>query len=223
MIASRPFVGCYTDIFRAIQVSVNALDVTSRERYIALAVLPEDMPAAVPVQQCLWGVNEGEAIESAEQFLTLSQRGQIEGSIHLHDLQLDYVRTQYADQEILDLVRSAVRLSSHVVDEDPGQFASQLVGRLLPHQGLPAVQQFTNSLLRPAPLPWLRPFHAALNLAGTALLRILLGHADRIQGVAVSGDGRRAVSASWDHTLKVWNVESGRELRTLTGALGHSH
>jgi hypothetical protein len=91
MIASRPFVGCYTDIFRAIQVSVNALDVTSRERYIALAVLPEDMPAAVPVQQCLWGVNEGEALESAELFLTLSQRGQIEGSIHLHDLQLDYV------------------------------------------------------------------------------------------------------------------------------------
>ena len=110
-----------------------------------------------------------------------------------------------------------MRLSSHVVDEDPGQFASLLVGRLLPHQGLLAVQQFTNSLLRTAPLPWLRPFHAALNPAGTALLRILLGHADRIQGVAVSGDGRRAVSASWDHTLKVWNVESGRELRTLTG------
>ena len=35
--------------------------------------------------------------------------------------------------------------------------------------------------------------------------------------MAVSGDGRRAVSASYDHTLKVWEVESGRELRTLTG------
>ena len=38
-----------------------------------------------------------------------------------------------------------------------------------------------------------------------------------VNGVAVSGDGRRAVSASADKTLKVWDVESGRELRTLEG------
>jgi WD40 repeat protein len=35
--------------------------------------------------------------------------------------------------------------------------------------------------------------------------------------VAVTPDGRRAVSASWDHTLKVWDLESGREVRTLAG------
>ena len=35
--------------------------------------------------------------------------------------------------------------------------------------------------------------------------------------MALSGDGRLAVSASEDQTLKVWEVESGRELRTLTG------
>ena len=38
--------------------------------------------------------------------------------------------------------------------------------------------------------------------------------------MAVSGDGRRAVSASDDKTLKVWDVESGRELRTLQGHSG---
>ena len=31
----------------------------------------------------------------------------------------------------------------------------------------------------------------------------------------MSGDGRLAVSASRDHTLKVWDVDSGSELRTL--------
>ena len=36
-----------------------------------------------------------------------------------------------------------------------------------------------------------------------------------VNGVAVSADGRLAVSASCDQTLKVWEVESGRELRTL--------
>ena len=38
--------------------------------------------------------------------------------------------------------------------------------------------------------------------------------------MALSGDGRIAVSASEDKTLKVWEVESGRELRTLTGHTG---
>ncbi len=46
----------YTDVLRAIQVSVDSLDETSRARYLALAVLLEEMAAAPPVQQCLWGV-----------------------------------------------------------------------------------------------------------------------------------------------------------------------
>jgi WD40 repeat protein len=33
----------------------------------------------------------------------------------------------------------------------------------------------------------------------------------------VTPDGQRAVSASWDNTVKVWESSSGRELRSLTG------
>jgi WD40 repeat protein len=43
------------------------------------------------------------------------------------------------------------------------------------------------------------------------------GYSDSVNGVALNGDGRRAVSASDDHTLKVWDVDSGREVRTLEG------
>jgi WD40 repeat protein len=35
--------------------------------------------------------------------------------------------------------------------------------------------------------------------------------------VALSADGRRAVSASSDNTLKIWDVDSGMEVRTLAG------
>ena len=43
------------------------------------------------------------------------------------------------------------------------------------------------------------------------------GHIDEVNGVAMSGDGRYAVSASYDQMLKVWDVETGRELHTLKG------
>ena len=50
--------------------------------------------------------------------------------------------------------------------------------------------------------------------------RMLTGHADWVRAVAVSPDGRRVVTASNDRTLKVWELESGRELQTLSGNAG---
>jgi WD40 repeat protein len=48
-------------------------------------------------------------------------------------------------------------------------------------------------------------------------LRTLEGHSGGVNGVAVTPDGKRAVSASDDETVKVWDLETGRELRTLEG------
>jgi NB-ARC domain/TIR domain len=136
----------YTDVLRAIQVSVDVLDATAQERYLALAVLLEDTAAAPLVQQCLWRVDEGEALEIAELFvgLSLAQRDAASGGIRLHDLQLDYVRAQYPERQALELIHGAIRLSAHIIERDPAQFASQLVGRLLPYQGLPSIDQLAS-------------------------------------------------------------------------------
>jgi len=209
----------YPNLFAAIQASVDSLEPADRERYLALAVLVEEMSAARVVQQTLWGTNVDEATETAERFISLSlaQRDADGESIRLHDLQLDYVCALYPSCDALRLIHGAVRLSSHVILKDPAQFASQVVSRLLVYQNDAAVQKFTNSLRDRAPRPWLAARWPALEPPGGALIRTLQGHSGPVYGVALSVDGRHAVSASRDNTLKVWDVDSGRELLTLQG------
>jgi tetratricopeptide (TPR) repeat protein len=48
----------------------------------------------------------------------------------------------------------------------------------------------------------------------------LKGHTDRADRVAFSPDGRRLISGSHDHTIKVWDVATGQELQTLRGHTG---
>ena len=52
------------------------------------------------------------------------------------------------------------------------------------------------------------------------MLRTLEGHTAPVSAVAVSANGTRAISASWDKTLKVWDPDSGEVLRTLEGHTG---
>jgi len=92
----------------------------------------------------------------------------------------------------------------HVVAQDPTQLASQIVGRLLAHRDQQDVAKFVEETTAAAPRPWLRPLHPCLDPPGGALLRTLEGHSSFVSGVVVTPDGKRAVSASYDHTLKVW-------------------
>jgi WD40 repeat protein len=49
------------------------------------------------------------------------------------------------------------------------------------------------------------------------VIHTLRGHSAAVCAVAISPDGRWAVSGSSDWTLKIWNLQAGCELRTLTG------
>jgi WD40 repeat protein len=116
----------------------------------------------------------------------------------------------------LQLVQGALQLAAHVLAQDKTQLASQLLGRLLSYD-VHAVKRLLEWAKLWNGAPWLCPLTPSLVPPGGPLLLTLMGHTEEVKAVAVTPDGRRAISASRDRTLKVWDVESGQELRTLTG------
>jgi WD40 repeat protein len=45
----------------------------------------------------------------------------------------------------------------------------------------------------------------------------LNGHRSSVKAVALTADGKQAISASKDRTLKLWDLATGKQLRTLKG------
>jgi len=112
------------------------------------------------------------------------------------------------------LVRSALDLSRHILREHPEQCTFQLQARLVGWMDkYPVLHAFDN--VKPINGIRLIAKWPSLDQPGGPLLRTLRGHSHDVTCVAISPDGRLAVSGSRDKTLKVWDLSSGRELRTL--------
>lgn len=120
--------------------------------------------------------------------------------------------------EELSLITGALRLSGHVIGRDPSQLRSQLTGRLL-EMDWPRIAGMLRGAVMTLDRPWLRPTVPSLTPPIGPLLRTL-AHADWVETVAVTADGQRAVSGSRDGTVKVWDLETGAEERTLVGHTG---
>jgi WD40 repeat protein len=54
-------------------------------------------------------------------------------------------------------------------------------------------------------------------LSAAVLQMTMIGHTGGITGVAISADGRYALSGSRDRTVRLWDVMSGEEVRRFTG------
>ena len=50
--------------------------------------------------------------------------------------------------------------------------------------------------------------------------KVLIGHTDPAYAAVYTPDGTKLVTASFDKTLRIWDLNSGTTLRTLNGHTG---
>jgi len=127
-----------------------------------------------------------------------------------------HIKTDMPDESLrfLGLIQGALRLSAHLLARDPDLLPGQLTGRLLSYD-LPEIHALLYQIGKRKEVPWLRPMSPSLEPPGGPLLRTLDGHKNGVWALAITRDGKRAISGSKDATLKVWDLETGEALCTL--------
>ncbi|MEM9544096.1 MAG: hypothetical protein AAGA60_32005, partial [Cyanobacteria bacterium P01_E01_bin.42] len=121
--------------------------------------------------------------------------------------------------EVLKVIQGALRLSAHILSEDSSQLAEQLLGRLMAID-LREIHGLLEQGTQRKQSDWLRPITPSLTPPGGQLIRTLSGHRSGVRAVSITPDGKQAISASSDKTLKIWNLETGNEHLTLSGHRG---
>ncbi len=127
----------------------------------------------------------------------------------------DFEQLDVSQDEPARLLAGALQLSSHVLSTRPKELASQLRGRLL-RVGLPDIDELAERARGIGPRPALLPLRATLAAPGGHLLRTLEGHQGWVNAVALSADGKHALSGSGDKTLKLWDLASGELVAGFT-------
>jgi WD40 repeat protein len=121
-----------------------------------------------------------------------------------------------ADDEALRLIQSALRLSVNVLVRDQRQLAGQVMGRLM-SQANPQIETLVKQAEERKPWTCLLPLRPNLPTPGGPLIRTLEGHSNVVTSVAITPDGDCVLSASWDRTLRLWDLKTGQTLRTFEG------
>ncbi|MBY5280382.1 hypothetical protein F2Y95_00990, partial [Aphanizomenon flos-aquae CCAP 1446/1C] len=143
-------------------------------------------------------------------YLLVEDPGKLENLADDKQLTLEQIKT-------LKIIQQTLELSSHVLNQDSNQLVGQLWGRLQSFQQREIQQILADAAQSKSKIPRFRPITASLTTPGGNLLRTLTGHKYSVNAVAITPDGKKAVSGSDDNTLKVWDLQTGKEISTLTG------
>jgi len=96
--------------------------------------------------------------------------------------------------------------------ETENDMLATLVSRIGHLQELASLSQAFSQTLTP---PYLGLRHPPPDVSNPALRHTLGGYSDPVDGCAISADGSLIVTASGDHTLRVWDAHSGDPMAIL--------
>ena len=190
--------------------------------------LVDGYKSRLPATSWWKGPDDGYFFENIAYHMAQAKRPQ-----DLNRLLLDYdwLRTKLAVGGIIGLladfaqqpmpadvaaVDEALVLSASDLAARPGRLASILTGRLVGHSNA-AVDRLLGQIRDNAPRPWICPLPTAPASTIGSAERSPAGHEGIVRAVAVTPDGRRLVSGGDDHTIRIWNLASGKLERTLEG------
>ncbi len=141
-------------------------------------------------------------------------------------------------ETVARLVRAGANVDPRWFEGADDRMAAALRGEVLPGTAAPRALDGAAAIIR---LPMKTPqdltcaFSPDRQLAATGVvgksvriwavetgecLRQLVGHIERVWGLAWSRDGQRILSGSFDHTARLWDAKTGECLRVLEGHPG---
>ena len=118
--------------------------------------------------------------------------------------------------QTLRLIQGAIRKSAHVLEKDKTQLPVHLWSRLVDFE-TPEIQGVVKQAKQSRNIPCLWPLKPNLERANEGALRTLADHSSEVIAVAIAPDGKIAISASYDSTLKIWDLLTGKEVASFSG------
>jgi WD40 repeat protein len=158
-----------------------------------------------------------ELIESVKDLRYLAAKTVVRNALAVERDLVEAEKCAPADN-ILDLLRRRFLQSGTVLDRCRSRNEAEvaLYSRLLDE---PELRPLTQALVDRLSRPFLKPLHPLPDLPDPRLVRAF-GYYGGARTCAASRDGQLIVSGGLAQTVKVWEVRSGRLLRTLRGHTG---
>ncbi|MDJ0658930.1 MAG: hypothetical protein QNJ42_05505, partial [Crocosphaera sp.] len=132
----------------------------------------------------------------------------------------DLVQNHESWQE-LGLIQKALYMSGNILAKDTTKLAEKLTRLLAAYQHIPKIKRLLETATQYQDKPWLCLLSPTISSPlAQPLIRTLTGHSYWVEAVAVTPDGQKIISGSWDATLKIWDLATGNLENTL---MGHSY
>jgi WD40 repeat protein len=120
------------------------------------------------------------------------------------------------DNRPVRLVGEAVSMAAPRLTTNPNQLADQVIGRLCRFED-ERIKTLVRQATENAPTPRFCLRTPSLVSPTVPLEHVMFGHTDWVTEIAINDDGTRAVSASWDNSVRVWDLIAGQQMTVLNG------